>query len=147
MAYWTGVVLFALAAAFLAGGIRHRAAVRQERVDLGYAASDDTPQRRDPTSSIGILGDAVPPIVLAALGFVGIKSVFFFVALGGGIFTAVDLTGFLAFLAGYGSWMWLRSKYRFAETGRAVPERPAVAPAEPAEEPAAASARDERPAA
>jgi hypothetical protein len=142
MAYWTGLALFALAAAFLAGGLRHRAAVRQERVDLGYAARDDTPQRRDPSSTIAILGDAVPPIVLAALGFVGIKSVFFYVALGGGILSVVDLAGFLAFLAGYGSWMWLRSKYRFAAPTPAVARAEGDGPTEDRPERAAPAAAD-----
>jgi len=115
MAYWTGLVLAAIAAAFLVAGWRRRQAVRGERIALGYAADDDTPQRRDPYSSVTILGDAVPPIILAALAFVGVKSVFFYAALGGGIFTIVDLAGFLALLGGYGAWMWWHSRYRFAE--------------------------------
>ena len=115
MAYWTGLVLAAIAAAFLVAGWRRRQAVRAERIALGYAADDDTPQRRDPYSSITILGDAVPPIILVALTFVGVKSVFFYAALGGGIFTIVDLAGFLALLGGYGAWMWWHSRYRFAE--------------------------------
>ena len=123
MAYWTGLVLAAIAAAFLVAGWRRRQAVRAERVRLGYAPDDDTPQRRDPYSSISILGDAVPPIVLAALGFVGVKSVFFYAALGGGIFTIVDLAGFLMLLAGYGAWMWWHSRYRFADL--AAEARPA----------------------
>ena len=117
MAYWTGLVLAAIAAVFLAAGWRRRQAVRAERVALGYAPDDDTPQRRDPYASTTILGDAVPPVVLAALAFVGIKSVFFYAALGGGIFTLVDLAGFLALLGGYGAWMWWHSRYRFAEPG------------------------------
>jgi len=123
VAYWTGLVLAAIAAAFLVAGWRRRQAVRAERVRLGYAPDDDTPQRRDPYSSISILGDAVPPIVLAALGFVGVKSVFFYAALGGGIFTIVDLAGFLMLLGGYGAWMWWHSRYRFAEP--AAEARPA----------------------
>ncbi len=115
MAYWTGLVLAAIAAAFLVAGWRRRQAVRAERIALGYAADDDTPQRRDPYSSVAILGDAVPPIIIAALAFVGVKSVFFYAALGGGIFTIFDLAGFLALLGGYGAWMWWHSRYRFAE--------------------------------
>jgi hypothetical protein len=94
-------------------------------VALGYAADDETPQRRDPHSSIAILGDAVPPIIVAALAFVGIKAVFFYVALGGGIFTLVDLAGFLMLLGGYGAWMWWHSRYRFAEPAQDASVEPA----------------------
>ena len=125
MAYWTGLVLAAIAAGFLVTGWRRRQAVRAERVALGYAADDDTPQRRDPYSSVTILGDAVPPIILAALGFVGVKSVFFYAALGGGMFTILDLAGFLALLGGYGAWMWWHSRYRFAEPAETAREAPA----------------------
>jgi hypothetical protein len=126
VAYWTGLVLAAIAAAFLVSGWRRRQAVRAERIALGYAADDDTPQRRDPYSSIAILGDAVPPIILAALGFVGVKSVFFYAALGAGMFTLVDLAGFLALLGGYGAWMWWHSRYRFAEPAETAQQAPAV---------------------
>ena len=125
MAYWTGLVLAAIAAAFLVTGWRRRQAVRAERIALGYAADDDTPQRRDPYSSVTILGDAVPPIIIAALAFVGVKSVFFYAALGGGIFTIVDLAGFLALLGGYGAWMWWHSRYRFAEPAEDARQVPA----------------------
>mgnify|MGYP006423165139 CR=1 FL=1 len=116
MVYWTGLVLAAIAAGFVVAGWRRRQAVRAERVALGYAADDDTPQRRDPYASVTILGDAVPPIILAALAFVGVKAVFFYAALGGDIFSLVDLSGFLLLLGGYGAWMWWHSRYRFAET-------------------------------
>jgi hypothetical protein len=125
MAYWTGLALAVIAAAFLVAGWRRRQAVRSERIALGYAADDDTPQRRDPYSSVTILGDAVPPIIIAALAFVGVKSVFFYAALGGGIFTIVDLAGFLALLGGYGAWMWWHSRYRFAEPVEDVRQAPA----------------------
>jgi protein-S-isoprenylcysteine O-methyltransferase Ste14 len=135
VAYWTGLVLAAIAAAFLVAGWRRRQAVRAERVALGYAPNDDTPQRRDPYSSITILGDSMPPIVVAALAFVGVKAVFFYLALGGGLFTVVDLAGFLMLLGGYGAWMWWHSRYRFAETGTQAP-----AARQPAEQAASAAA-------
>jgi hypothetical protein len=125
VAYWTGLVFAAIAAAFLVTGWRRRQAVRAERIALGYAADDDTPQRRDPYSSVTILGDAVPPIIIAALAFVGVKSVFFYAALGAGIFTIVDLAGFLALLGGYGAWMWWHSRYRFAEPAETAQQAPA----------------------
>ena len=137
MAYWTGLVLAAIAAGFLVAGWRRRQAVRAERVALGYAPNDDSPQRRDPYSSITILGDAVPPVVLAALAFVGVKSVFFYVALGGGIFSIADLAGFLMLLAGYGAWMWWHSRYRFAEPAELAPYEAAAAGEVAAEETAA----------
>ncbi|MBK1668382.1 hypothetical protein CKO28_10080 [Rhodovibrio sodomensis] len=138
MAYWTGLVLAAIAVAFLVTGWRRRQAVRAERVALGYAPGDDTPQRRNPYSSITVLGDAMPPIIAVALGFVGIKAVFFYAALGGGIFTVVDLAGFLALLGGYGAWMWWHSRYRFAEPGvTAQPAAPETTSGEP--EPAEAT--------
>lgn len=125
VAYWTGLVFAAIAAAFLVTGWRRRQAVRAERIALGYAADDDTPQRRDPYSSVTILGDAVPPIIIAALAFVGVKSVFLYAALGAGIFTIVDLAGFLALLGGYGAWMWWHTRYRFAEPAETAQQAPA----------------------
>ncbi|MBK1696469.1 hypothetical protein [Rhodovibrio salinarum] len=137
MAHWIGLVLAVIAVAFLITGWRRRQAVRAERVALGYAADDDTPQRRDPYSSIAILGDAMPPLIVAALVFVALKAVFFYVVLGGEIFTIVDLVGFLMLLGGYGAWMWWHSRYRFAEPEAAVAATPAgTAPAEGDPDPA-----------
>lgn len=133
MAYWTGLALAAIAAVFLVSGWRRRQAVRAERVALGYAPGADTPQRRDPYSTVSIVGDAVPPIVIGFLALIGIKAVFFYAALGGGIFTVVDLAGFLMMLGGYGAWMWWHSRYRFADLGARAPAQQTPAQQTPAQ--------------
>ncbi len=102
-----GVVLFALAAWLVWAAWRRKAAL-QDAARAG-AAPAATLHR-----SLATLAELGPPLLLFGLAAGGLEVTlaFFLTGEGGGVFSVLDLLGFLALLAAWGHWVVLRSRYR-----------------------------------
>lgn len=69
--------------------------------------------------SLQILGDAMPPIIVLALIIVGAKmTLAFAITDAGNHLSVLDLAGFLFLLAGYGTSVVFRARYRLAPPPR-----------------------------
>ncbi len=122
MRHLAGLICLAVAAAFLVAALQQRRRVRAalEAASLaGIAPAGET--------SLAAFGEIARPIILFALAYAGLKTTFVYFAFGGAVlFSLFDLGGFLALLAGYGTWISMRTRYRFS----AVPQ-PALAESKP----------------
>lgn len=99
-------LVFALAALgfVLAGLKRRRQALRM--AEAGVEAAPRHP-------SLALLGEVGPYIVNLMLIVAALQvTLAFVVSDGGGIFSWLDLAGFLALLAGYGYWVSMKSRHR-----------------------------------
>lgn len=103
-----GLALFAVAAALVYAGLAHR---RKALATRGEAPGED--DDAIDVNSLSMMGKILPPIIVVVLALVGVKTVFMYFIVGGGrLFSLIDLAGFLALLAGYGTWIVLKTKYR-----------------------------------
>lgn len=131
MRYWTGLLLFAGAAWLLRSALARRARVR--------AAAGEGRVAPPASASLAMMGDVLPPMIILALGFVGVKMTFAYFAFGGSrVLSLFDLAGLLALLAAYGTSVVFATRYR-EPLGMPEPA-PALAPQEaPAPAPAKAA--------
>jgi hypothetical protein len=131
------LALFAGAALLLRSALARRARVLEARA-AGRAAPE-------PSASLATLGNALPPLVVMALAFVGAKTSLAFFAFGGSrVLSLFDLAGFLALLAAYGTSLVFATRYREPAVPAAAPARalagePAPAIPEEVREPAKAA--------
>ncbi|MFZ5558067.1 MAG: hypothetical protein ACOZDY_15335 [Pseudomonadota bacterium] len=108
MAYWTGLVLFAIGGWLAWAGLAHR---RRALALRGPAAAGAPAARADPRS-LAAFGEIMRPVILFALAYLGVKTALAFWWLDAGRYLSLfDLAGFLFLLAGYGTWMVLKTKY------------------------------------
>jgi hypothetical protein len=62
---------------------------------------------------MAMLAEVAPPLLLFGLAAGGLEVVLAFLLTdGGGVFSLLDLAGFLALLAAWGHWVVLRARYR-----------------------------------
>ncbi len=106
-----GVVL-ALIGGYLAWlGVR-----RRQRILAAWAAAQEAggaAPGRAIHASLSVLADIAAPLMLLGLALAGGQVALAFVLTdGGGLFSLVDLAGFLLLLAGYGVWFWMKTRYR-----------------------------------
>ncbi|WP_291297245.1 hypothetical protein [Elioraea sp.] len=97
---------------FIAAGawMLFSALARRRRV---IAAGPDAAPPLNP--SLQAMADAMPPIILLVLGIVGAKVALAMVMTEAGqYFSLLDLAGFLFLLAGYGTSVVIRTRYREA---------------------------------
>jgi hypothetical protein len=100
-----GLLFFAAGAWMLVSAL-----ARRRRV---IAAGPDAAPPLHP--SLRTMADAMPPIILLALGIVGAKvSLAILMTEAGQYFSLLDLAGFLFLLAGYGTSVVIRTRYREA---------------------------------
>lgn len=111
MGGWIGLGLFAVGTWLACSGLAHR---RRVRVAQGPAPSGHPPVEVPAThASLAVLRDVMPTLTIAFLVFVALKSTLLYWALGGSrLFSALDLAGFLVLLAGYGTWLHCKAKFR-----------------------------------
>jgi hypothetical protein len=107
MRNWLGLALFALGVWFAWSGLMQRRRVRA-------AGPRGGPDESVPTHpSLAMLRDVVPSMTIAFLAFVALKATLMYWALGGSrLISPFDLAGFLCLLAGYGTWLHCKSRYR-----------------------------------
>lgn len=124
---WIGIAFFAAAAWLLRAGLVHKRRVLAARA---AAAARGVVPAEPGLHSVAVFGEIMRPIILFLLAYAAIKTVVLFVMLGGEeVFSLVDLAGALALLAGYGTWMSLRTTYRLSDLAVAA-EAPADDPAD-----------------
>lgn len=77
-------------------------AARCRREAAAAAGRGEAPPPLHP--SLAGMAELGPPLIIVGLVAAAIEVVLAFLATGGGVFSAFDLAGFLALLAGYGVW-------------------------------------------
>ncbi|MCU0983653.1 MAG: hypothetical protein MUC89_01770 [Acetobacteraceae bacterium] len=103
MRYIVGLVFFAAGAWLMWSAL----ARRKRAIAAGPEAQPEI------NRSLQIIGDALPPIIVVALVIIGAKTALAFVITDAGRYLSVlDLAGFLFLLAGYGTSVVLRTRYR-----------------------------------
>jgi hypothetical protein len=114
---WLGAGLVALGIGLLVSGVMKR----QAKLRAAEAAPGAIPDIRP---EFAAMGEIMRPIILFALGFVGLKMTLFYAVLGGQHYMSpLDFGGFLFVLVAYGIWLVLATKRpaprpaRQAETG------------------------------
>jgi hypothetical protein len=88
---------------------------RRARIRAAWAASRDSgvPPGRPINPSLRAIADIASPIMLLGLIIAGVQvAIAFVITDGGGIFSALDLVGFLLLLLGYGFWFHTRTMFR-----------------------------------
>jgi hypothetical protein len=122
MKYWPGLVMIAIAAWLVYSAMAQRARVLALRREAAARGGEGLSDSLNP--GLAILGDIVPPLILTGLAIIGIKMTIAYAVLDAGrIFSLVDLGGFLLLLAGYGTWLVLKTRYREVGLSMAA-ERP-----------------------
>ncbi|MFN3231247.1 MAG: hypothetical protein ACE363_03685 [Alphaproteobacteria bacterium] len=108
MHYWLGIPMLVAAAWFVRDALIHRAKAR--------AAGQRPEEMPAPVNeSLAAARDIFPPIMIGALVYAGLKACLAFAMFNASeILSIVDLGGFLALLASYGTWLVLRTRYRDA---------------------------------
>lgn len=100
-----GLVFALVAAWFVWAGLQRR------RKAMALAAAGAEAPARHP--SLAMLGEIGPSIVNFMLVIAAVQvSAAFLVSDGGGLFSVLDLAGFLLMLAGYGYWVTMKSRHR-----------------------------------
>jgi hypothetical protein len=111
MRYWLGLIMFTAGAWMIMAALAQRRRVlelRRQREARGLPATVGSSNM-----SLTILGEVVPPIIVFALVVVGAKmTLAYFVMDAGRWLSVFDLAGFLFLLAGYGTWIMLKTRYR-----------------------------------
>jgi hypothetical protein len=115
MRNWIGVALLAIAVWLVYAGLAQRSRVLAARRQAAARGEPDADGALHP--SLAMLGDIVPPLMIALLVFAGLKATFAYLVMDGGRYLSLlDLGGFLLVLAAYGTWLILKTRYR--EVGR-----------------------------
>lgn len=113
MAYITGLILLAIAAAYGWSGWRHIKSVEDQKAARAAAGQSAAPPELHP--SLSIMVDVMPGITIfmvACLG--GFVSLTFFAAGASRYLSIFDLLAFLVLLAAYCFWLTARTKFRKA---------------------------------
>jgi hypothetical protein len=109
MRYLVGLILFPIAAALVWAALARRLRYRDTSAEDAL----------DGNRSLLILRHVMPPIILVALVYAGIKTVFAYHVMGGQAYLSLfDLAGALAVLAAYGFWLITRTRFRPAIAAR-----------------------------
>ncbi len=118
---------------FLAGAVlMWRAISRRNRI-IGQVEALQRAGLPDPRAtlhpSLAIIGDVVPPLMIGGLVIIGLKLTLAYALLGAyDVVSPFDLAGLLFLIAGYGTWLVLKTRYRSMPAGLTVPV-PAPLPA------------------
>ena len=105
----TGAVLVAAGIALVASAL-----LRRSRA-LAAAADAAAPKPPPLHPSLAMMADIVPPLIIFGLVIAGAQvALAFWMTDGGGVFSALDLAGFLFLLAAYAVWIKMKTKYRRA---------------------------------
>ncbi len=128
MRYWIGGTLFVAAAWLVFAALAHRRRV----LAAGWREVEQVS-----AGSLWVFGEIMRPIVLFALAYLAVKSVLVYWMLEAERYLSLfDVAGFLAVLAGYGTWFVMKTKYSLSALARVVPV-PSSVPAEAANDPVA----------
>lgn len=111
MRHLTGLVLIAAGIALIRAALTRRNAIIAEARRLEAAGLPDP--RATLHSSLAVLGDVVPPLMIGALAIMALKLVLAYVMTGADRwFSLVDLAGFLFLIGAWSTWLMLKTRYR-----------------------------------
>jgi hypothetical protein len=118
MANIIGIFCIAVGLWQLWGALQRRSQVAAGTAVLRPPAKLDAAGR----PSLQMMGEIMPPIILAVLVLFGLKMTALYFLLGGGeYFSLLDLGGLLFLLASYGYWLVMHTKYRELKPGELQP--------------------------
>lgn len=110
----TGLALSVFGAWLAYSAFAHRARVIAARRSGAAPAEGEAPGN----PQLSMLGEIMRPIILFALAYLGLKTIFVYVVLEADRWLSLfDLAGFLFLLAAYASWVVVRTKYRTVPGG------------------------------
>lgn len=111
MRHLIGLVLFAAGIALIWAAVTRRNVIIAETRRLEAAGLPDP--RAALHSSLAVLGDVVPPLMIGALAIMALKLVLAYVMTGADRwFSLVDLAGFLFLIGAWSTWLVLKTRYR-----------------------------------
>jgi hypothetical protein len=111
MRHLIGLALFAAGIALLWVGVARRNAIIAELRRLEAAGLPDP--RAALHSSLAVLGDVAPPLMIGALVIMALKVVLAYVMTGADRwFSLLDLAGFLFLIGAWSTWLVLKTRYR-----------------------------------
>lgn len=126
MRHVMGVVLLAAAACFF------RSALERRRRAAEAARAGQQPPPLHP--SLVLMADLGPSVVVFGLAVAGGQvALAFWLTGGGGVFSLLDLAGFVALLVAYGTWVKAKGRYRLPDSA-SIRGVPVNSPAQPARE-------------
>jgi hypothetical protein len=118
LAYVVGAVFSVIAIGFAFAGIRHRQSSVAEAARLKALNPKADLERLHP--SLSMLADFAPSLTIFSLVIMAATISVAFFAVGALKWLSLfDLAGILAAVAGYGYWMFMKTKHRSVETLRA----------------------------
>lgn len=123
---WTGLALFLAGAGLAYAGLAQRGRVLARRREAEARGVPEPGPRIGP--QLAMMGEIFPPMICTVLVLVGVKMSLMYAMVGENrLFNVLDLAGFLALLAGYGTWIVCTTRFReLKETAAPVPAaRPA----------------------
>lgn len=111
MRHLIGLLLIAAGIALIWAAVTRRNAIIAEARRLEAAGLPDP--RATLHSSLAMLGDVVPPLMIGALAIMALKLVLAYVMTGADRwFSLVDLAGFLFLIGAWSTWLVLKTRYR-----------------------------------
>ncbi len=104
---WAGLLMALGGLALAVSAFRRRAAARAAMA-RGQTAAPLNPK-------LAMLGEVATPLVLGATAIAGGQvALAFYMTDGGGVFSQLDLLGFLFLLAAYAAWVVTKTRHRIA---------------------------------
>ena len=122
MAYLVGLAFIAIGALFVWAGFTHKKRSQAEEARLIAQSRDGKIGALHP--SLSMLADFAPSLTVFSLGaFALMLTAAFFAVNALKWLSLFDLAGMYAMVAGYGYWMYMKTRHRSVETLRALAER------------------------
>lgn len=111
---------------FLAGAVLMWLAISRRNRIVAQVKALERAGLPDPRAklhpSLAIIGEVVPPLMIGALVIIGLKLTLAYAVMGAyDVVSPFDLAGLLFLIAGYGTWLVLKTRYRPMPKGWTMP--------------------------
>lgn len=122
MAYWIGLAFVVVGLALAWSGYRHRQVSLQEEERLRRIHSASPADALHP--SLSMLADFAPSLTVFGLGAMALMLTVAFFAVNALKWVSLfDLAGLYVLVAGYGYWMFMKTRHRSVETLQALAKK------------------------